>query len=38
MASGVNAIIETEDTNVPDSLDGFIAVASYMKIFTPGDS
>ena len=35
-ASWVNAIIETEDTNIPDSLDAFIAVASYIKILAPG--
>ena len=35
-ASAVNAIIETEDTNIPDSLDVFIAIASYFKILTPG--
>ena len=27
-ASAVNAIIETDDTNVPESLDSFISIAS----------
>ena len=34
-ASEINSIVETEDTDVPDSLDAFVAVASYYKILAP---
>ena len=33
--STINAIIETDDTNIPDSLDAFIAISSYFKILAP---
>ena len=34
-ASGINAIVETEDTNVPDNLDAGVAIASYFKLVSP---
>ena len=33
--SEINAIIETEDANAPDSLGVFTALASYFKLIAP---
>ena len=35
-ASAINAIITTEDTNIPDTLDVFTAVSSYLALISPG--
>ena len=35
-AFAANAIVETDDTNIPDSLGVFVAVAPYYKLLTPG--
>ena len=35
-ASAINAIIQTEDANIPDTLDAFIAVGSYLALIAPG--
>ena len=35
-SSDINAIIETDDTNIPDSLGPFVDIASYSKILAPG--
>ena len=34
-ASDINAIFETGDTNIPDSLGAFISIDSYYKILSP---
>ena len=34
-ASAANAIVETDDTNIPDSWGVFVVVASYYKLLTP---
>ena len=34
-ASEINAIVETVDTNIPDSLDVFTALTSYFKLVAP---
>ena len=35
-ASGINSIITTEDANIPDALDVFMAIASYFALAVPG--
>ena len=35
-ASGVNAVTNTKDTAVPDSLDTFLALTSYYRLIRPG--
>ena len=35
-ASDINAIIQTEDTNIPDTLDVMIALASCFALISPG--
>ena len=35
-ASGINAIIEPGDPNIPDNLDVFIAISSYLALVSPG--
>ena len=31
-ASGINALLETTDTNIPDTIDAFLTAATYYKI------
>ena len=35
-ASAINAIVETEDANIPDTLDSLIAVSSFFALVKPG--
>ena len=35
-ASGVNAIVETDDTNIPENLDVFFAISSFLRLAAPG--
>ena len=35
-ASAVNAIVSTDDTNIPENLDVFAAIACYTKLVAPG--
>ena len=35
-ASAINAIVEMGDTDIPESLDTFIALATYFKLIAPG--
>ena len=35
-ASGINAIVESGDTNIPENSDVFIAISSYLALVSPG--
>ena len=35
-ASGINVIVETGDTNIPENLDVFIAISLYIALVSPG--
>ena len=35
-ASGVNAIVTTDDTNIPENLDVFFAITSFLRLAAPG--